>query len=71
MRDFEELLDFCFNDLPTETQKEIEIEMLSDGFLFDVISGIFRVKRELKTKEAVKAYFDETVQKAHKKIFGE
>lgn len=70
MRDFEELLDFCFNDLPTETQKEIEIEMLSDEFLFVVISGIFRVKRDLKTKEAVKAAFDEAEKRMYKKLFG-
>ncbi len=52
-----EIINFCFNSLPDDRQHELELTLLSDNVLFDNIAKVFRLKRELGSKENVLRYF--------------
>ena len=68
-KNFDEIIRFCFNELPEERQRQIECQLLHDDVLFDVISGVFRVKREFTSKAKVLEYFSAVEQKARDKLF--
>lgn len=51
----DKVLDFVFMELSEEEQFEMEVAMLNDDFLFNVIAGVFRIKRDYHTREKVKS----------------
>lgn len=65
----EQIVRFCFNELSEEQQFQIECQLLRDDVLFEVISGVFRMKREFGTKEKVLEYFSTAEQTARNRLF--
>lgn len=65
----EQIVRFCFNELPEDQQFQIECQLLRDDVLFEIISGVFRMKRKFGTKEKVLEYFSTTEQKARERLF--
>lgn len=61
---FQQLIDYCFgSELPKEVSDFIRFKTLTNSNFFDVVRGINVVKRQLKTKEEVIAYFEQTTSK--------
>lgn len=66
---FDDLLNYCFKELPYERQKMVEHLIIFDDNYLDIIGGINRVKRELGSKEAVAHYFVQSKENLRKTLF--
>lgn len=66
---FDDLLNYCFKELPYERQKMVEHLIIFDDNYLDIIGGINRIKRELGSKEAVAHYFAQSKENLRKTLF--
>ncbi len=66
---FDDLISYCFNEeLPLEKKIAVERQLITDEDFFDTISGINKVKRQLRTKEAVEHFFECSKTQVHKEL---
>ncbi|MDX1940755.1 MAG: hypothetical protein SFU99_09405 [Saprospiraceae bacterium] len=66
---FDDLLKYCFQELPYEQQKMVEHLIIFDDNYLDIIGGINRIKRELGSKEAVVRYFAQSKENLRQTLF--
>lgn len=66
---FKNLLEYCFNEMTADQQRQLEEELIRDRATFSAISGINRLKRELGSREAVEQYLDKKSEHSRKKLF--
>lgn len=67
--EFEEIVDYCFNDLTPERQKEVSLQILADTGIFDVMRGVMLLKEKHGTKEAVLFYVNQATEKVRADFF--
>lgn len=66
---FNQLVDYCYNDLSPEQRKAVDLQIIKSDATISAVNGINALKRKFGKRQAVEQFIDRKVEESFSRLF--